>query len=204
MSPQENWNDDNFNTNDPSGQFQGGDVRVAPSGFDDQRFGGNTTDNSTPGAGGNFTNTTGGAGAGTGGGFDEYGSGRAGVGAGTGASGQDWDSSGRQGGNWDSGRSGAGGQGGRRNDTPADTGSYGGNTTDYDTYGAGTGGGAGGASGKASMGDRVKGIISMCELRLDANYSSSSIGTMEKVAGKITGNQNMAERGQERKVSLSV
>ncbi|KAI0086963.1 hypothetical protein BDY19DRAFT_995395 [Irpex rosettiformis] len=53
---------------------------------------------------------------------------------------------------------------------------YGSDTADYDMPGSGTGS----IGNKPSMGDRLK-------------------GTAEKMTGRLTGNQSMAERGQERK-----
>lgn len=214
----ENWNDDNFNTNDPSSEFQGGNVRGAtgPSGIDngDQLYKGNTTDVGTVGAGGNQFGNTGrgasGGGAGAGGDYgrgDTFGRGDDFGGSGR-APGQDFSSSGRDfggstgasgGQDWDdSNRTGGGRTGG--------AGAYSGNTTDYDTSGTGTPGGGNsgnsGAGGKVSMGDKVKGksssipgLVFGLELTL-----FDWVGTMEKVAGKVSGNQGMSERGQERKV----
>ncbi|KAI0344452.1 hypothetical protein BDW22DRAFT_1343718 [Trametopsis cervina] len=194
----DNFNDDNFNSNNPDSALQGGNVRSAgygsgvgtgQGGFNrtqHEAFAGNTSDVNTYGAGGDM-----------GMGHRERGLGNSGMPGNTsdvntyGAGGdmgmgqreRGLGHTGVQGNTSDINTYGAGGDiGGRdngrfgeqdwNNDSTGQSG-YPGNTTDSNTYGTGS-------AGKASMGDRVK-------------------GTMEKMTGKMTGNPNMVERGQDRK-----
>lgn len=99
-------------------------------------------------------------------------------------------------------------QQGYDNNSSGNQGGFGGNTSSNDNYNNdsndfGSGGRSEQQHNKPSMGDKLKG---MCLLPLYIRDISdvfwTIIGGMEKIAGKVTGNEGMVERGQERKVSL--
>ena len=83
------------------------------------------------------------------------------------------------------------------------TGSGAGYDQDDNAYGGGQQQrGAGTGGGKASMTDKLKGSLLRLIPPLCRAHASVCAGTAEKMTGKMTGDSNLAQRGQERKVCV--